>query len=83
MASKKLGPKVRLTTVRLPESLARALDKRAKAEGIGRSELIRQLLETGLGRQASPDRLDGIEEELRKLRREVRGLAGGKKGGRR
>ena len=80
MASKKRASKVRLTTVRLPEGMARALETRAEAEGLGRSELIRRYLRSGLEGQAGPDRLGAIEKELRALRREVKGLAGGKRG---
>jgi hypothetical protein len=54
-----------LITMRLPAEMIAALDKRAVAEGINRSELLRRLIEAGLkrrpkvniGRQAAMRRL--------------------------
>ena len=42
-----------LVTLRLPQAMIDALDKKAEAEGVSRSEAMRQLIEAGLAKKRS------------------------------
>ena len=56
---------MRMFSVRLPEQLIRDLDKKCRKLKISRSELVRQLLETGLeSASESPLTLHGLRSEL-------------------
>ena len=60
-------------TVRLPRELLDRIDKRAAQEGVGRSQVMREMLDAGLRRRpSSRDQLKQIHDEVKALRREVR-----------
>ena len=42
-----------LVTLRLPQAMIDALDKKAEAEGVSRSGAMRQLIEAGLAKKRS------------------------------
>jgi len=55
------GPMVK-TSMKLPLELARALEEEADRDGIGRSTLIRQFIETGLAQRRSKQVLVSLAE---------------------
>lgn len=61
-----------LWTVRLTRDLATRIEKRAAQEGVGRSTVIRDMLDAGLRRKpSSRDQLTQIHDEVKALRQEV------------
>lgn len=62
-------------TVRLPRELLNRIERRAAQEGVGRSQVIREMLDAGLRRKpSSRDQLRQVLDEVKALRREVRAV---------
>lgn len=56
-------------TIRIAETTRQALQHQAKQQGLNPSQLVREAINTHLGRESTEQRLDDHEQRIRDLER--------------